>query len=169
MNDIDLGHLTPSDAVAALRSFPRRYREQLQPADGKLPVGTDVDVRAGKPGPGGSSALGIVAGVESSWRTLGEALKQVVLSHEPTVSVEPGAAEPARKVTQAVIELEARATELAAQIDQVPGDSWRRKGTSAGSGEELTALDLVHRAVSVGRRGLDEVQATLAAVDEAAS
>lgn len=169
VSDLDLGHLTPSDAVAALRSFPRRYREQLQPPLAKLPPGTDVDERAARRVGGGRAALEIVADVEDRWRSLGEALKQVVLSTEPTVDIDPGGEPgPAQRVAQAVIELEGRANSLANQIDQVSGDSWQRKGEVAGSGEEVTALDLVHRAVGIGRKGLDEVQATLASVDEAA-
>lgn len=165
MSPLDLGNLTPNDAVAALKSFPRRYGEVLQPPS-DADAGIDADERARRPGPDGASALAIVAEVVGTWASLADALRRVAVSDEPVFDASPsGSTRPVPNVAAAGVELEEGAQALATQIADVPGDSWGRAGTSA-DGTRVTALELVHQAVAEGRQGLDRMTRALAAVDD---
>jgi hypothetical protein len=70
MSGLDLSHLSPDDAVAALRSYPRRFRELLTSVDpDELPA----------------EAIEHADHVARSVALLGEAVRQVTLQEEPVL------------------------------------------------------------------------------------
>ena len=78
---LDLSRLSPSDAVAALRSYPRRYKAQL--------TSLDEDERADdfvhRAGPDCQSAVDHADHAARSIAILGEALRQVLVHDNPTL------------------------------------------------------------------------------------
>lgn len=166
MSELDVSRLAPSDASAALRSYPRRYAALLRP------VGDDEDVEelAHRAGPDGRSAMGILTEVTRTFVLLREALRQIEVN--PTPVLHPAVTDPARRhwespepeqLADALTMFAEEANEMADEIDRVPAESWTRSGTVAG-GESVQAIDVAREAVRVGRAGLDDVERTLEAL-----
>jgi hypothetical protein len=166
MSDIDLSRLAPSDAVAALRSYPRRYRNLLKPVDDD-----DVIELAHRVGPDGRSSIEILSDVTRTLVVLRDALHKITVNDTPILHaavVEPGERQwdtpPPDDVDEALSLFEDEANAMADAIAGVSTDSWTRTGTVAGTGTTVTALDVVRDAVRVGRAGLVDIERTLAAV-----
>jgi hypothetical protein len=150
---LDLSHLAPGDAVAALRSYPRRFRElfaSVDPAD--LP----------------QAAIEHADHVARSVALLGEALRQVLVQDEPTLlaavaddSAREWAFDGSSAVDDVLAFLAMECNAMADAIANVPSTAWTRAGTVAGSGQKLTALDIVREAV---RTGSDHLRAAERAI-----
>ena len=80
MAGLDLTNLSPADAVAALRSYPRRFRAVLVP----LAEDPTVADRLARVGPDGRSALDITADVARTIVLLDGALAQALV-HDDAV------------------------------------------------------------------------------------
>jgi acyl-CoA reductase-like NAD-dependent aldehyde dehydrogenase len=166
MSDIDLSRLAPSDAVAALRSYPRRYRGLLRPVDDD-----DVTEVAHRIGPDGRSSIEIVSDVTRTFVVLGEALHQINVNPTPVVHaavVDPAERQwdtpPPEELDDALTMFADEANALAEAVSRVATDAWTRTGTAAGTGAVISAIDVVREAVRVGRAGLTDIERTLDAV-----
>jgi hypothetical protein len=165
VSEIDLSRLAPSDAVAALRSYPRRYRGALRPIDDD-----NVEELAHRVGPDGRSSIGILSDVTRTMVILGEALHQISVNPTPVVHaavIDPAERQwdtpPPEDLADALALFADESNALAEAVDHVPTDGWTRTGTVAGGGS-ISAIDVVREAVRVGRAGLGDIERTLAAV-----
>lgn len=150
--------LSPADAIVALRSFPRRWRELLAgfPAD----EGEDAAVRRRLAG--GWSALEHVAHVSQALSAQAERLERIRHLERPTigpvVTPEPGIDE-ATGAEEVVAELGRSAERLATVAESMVGEDWLRAGIR--EGQELTALELLREGVHEGAHHLHEADALL--------
>lgn len=166
MSDIDLTRLAPSDAVVALRSYPRRYRNALRPIDDD-----DVAELAHRVGPEGRSSAEILSDVTRTLVVLREALHQV--SVNPTPVLHPAIVDPTERrwetpvpedLDEGLTLFADEATAMADAIQGVATDGWTRTGTIAGRDTAVSAIDVAREAVRVGHIGLTDIERTLAAV-----
>jgi hypothetical protein len=167
MPGLDLSHLSPSDAVAALRSYPRRFRALLSTFDSD----EKPDDLVHRAGPDGFSAVDHADHVARGLALLGRAL-QDVLQHDDAV-LSPATFDDAARDWQvgareqslegALDFLTVEAEGLADAVERVPADAWARRATVAGDGRTVTALDVVREAVRTGADHLRTAERTLAA------
>jgi DinB superfamily len=164
---LDLSRLSPSDAVAALRSYPRRFRALL--------TSLDEDERADdlvhRPGPDGRSAVDHADHVARSIAILGEALRQVLVHDEPTLL--PAVADDAAREWQMAAQpssveaaldfLDVECIAMADTVERTPADAWTRTGTVAGSGPKMSALEIVREAVRTGATHLHAAERAIEA------
>jgi hypothetical protein len=146
MSGLDLSRLAPDDAVAALRSYPRRFREVLTSVEPeKLPY----------------EATEHADHVARSMAMLGEALRQILVQDRPTLlpavaddSTRLWAFDGSSSVDDVLAFLAMECNALADVIVDVASDAWTRSGIVAGAGTEMTALDIVREAVRTGAEHL---------------
>ncbi len=150
----DASLLTPPDAVVAVRSYPRRFRELLAEAEERSP---GAATRVGR---SGRSAVDHAARVATVLAGIDHDLGRVTVSDNPAIDP-PVLDGPGAGGGDAVADLAAAADALAARMAGVTGDGWRRTGTDP-SGETWTALDLVRRAVHAGAHHLRLAERVLA-------
>ena len=140
--------------MAALRSYPRRFRELLTSVD-------EQDLPA--------LAVDHTDHVARSLALLGEALRQVLIHDQPTLLpavIDDRAREWVHAGSTSVddvlafVDMEANA--LADTVKDVPSNAWTRSGTVAGGGGSISALDIAREAVRTGAEQLrtaeDEVR-----------
>jgi hypothetical protein len=142
--------LAVSDAIVALRSFPRRYREAFEGLE-------DAALRARNDGPSIiDRAAGAAARLERFEAALGPALdglhpKFGGLDEEPPSAALAGA-EP-----EAVLRRIASAsTAMASRAEAAPSEAWDRMFSNAGT--EHPARWIVQRAVDAGASRLREIE-----------
>lgn len=166
MSELDLTRLAPSDASAALRSYPRRYRAAL------LPIGDDDVVElAHRIGPEGRSSIEVLSDVTRTLVVLREALHQISVNPTPVLHaavVDPTERQwdtpPPDDLDDALTLFADEAVAMADAIDGESADGWLRTGTIAGSDRSVSAIDVARDAVRVGRTGLATIERTLAGV-----
>lgn len=131
----DPSSLTPPDAIVALRSFPRRYRELLLGEDDE--PRPEVLVEAGR-------AAAAIASITDD-------LERVLVTDDAPVrsapSVATDALDPGDPST-ALDRLTAVTTRAAALASSQPPDAWTRKGVR--SSGPVTAGELLREAVHAG-------------------
>jgi len=161
----DLSSLPPADALVALRSFPRRYRESLQPIEDD----ESIEEMAQRVGPDGLSMVELVADTVRTWTVQREALRQIRLADTPVIhpavvdaSARQWEAPVHETLAGALAQLADEATELGDEVEHFSAHTWTRSATAAG-GASVTALDVVRDAVRVGRDNLDTAGQALAA------
>ena len=166
MSSLDLSKMSAADAVTALRSYPRRYRQTV------LPIADDPEVEqlATRVGPSGHAALDLVVDTTGSWVLLGQALHRVLVEDGPVLHAGvTDAAErdfdppPGTSVEAELARLDDEAQALADAIGRVHGREWDRPATTT-AGAAVTALDLVREAVRVGADNLGEAERTISAI-----
>jgi hypothetical protein len=165
---LDVSRLSPADAVAALRSYPRRFRALLTPLD-EDERADDLVHRAGSDG---RSAVDHADHVARSVTILGEALRQVLVHDNPTLL--PAVADDSAREWQMAAQpesveaaldfLDVECNGMADTVERTPADAWTRTGIVAGSGREMSALDIVREAV---RTGSDHLRAAERAIEAA--
>jgi hypothetical protein len=170
---LDLSNLGPQDAIAALKSYPRRYAEQLEP------VKDDDTVRdlAVRPGPEGRSAVDLTVDAAHQIGGLRDALGAIVLGRDAVVADElvdgsasaapSGSAaggDPAAAIEGAIAAMRTACTGMADAIGRVPPEDWKGTVTLASSGGQVPAFELVRAAVRAGSDRLRAVDAVLRAV-----
>ena len=142
MSGLDVSRLSPDDIVAALRSYPRRFRELL----------TSVD-----PNDVPAEAIEHADHVARSLALLGQAMRQVLVHDGPTLM--PAVTDDAQRewahtgtwsIDDALAFLDMEANELAGAVGAVSSQAWTRAGTIAGSGQSISALDVAREAVRTG-------------------
>lgn len=156
---------SPSDAVVAMRSWPRRYRSELLPIDDPI-----VEARAVTIGPRGRSATDLAADTVRSLALLERALHDVLVTETPILH--PAVLDRAGRHWEAAVvegpqavldQLDDRSASFAAAIERTAATEWSRTGTCAG--RSVTALDLVGEAVDTAAVNLRLMTALLASLD----
>jgi hypothetical protein len=170
MSGLDVSRLSPDDAVAALRSYPRRFRALLTTFD-EDEKPDDLVHRAGADG---RSAVDHVDHVARSLAILGRAMHDVLQRDDvtlPPATFDDDARE--WQVTSGDASLQAaldfltvECEGLADAVSRVPAESWARTATVAGEGRTVTALDVVREAVRTGAEHLRSAERTLASARE---
>lgn len=164
MAGLDVSNLSPDDAIAALRSFPRRYRAAIAVDDD-----ADVDELAGRVGPAGRSGHDALVDATSSLVVLTEAVRQVLRQDAPLLH--PAATDPSARdwapppgvdVATLADMLDDELGELTSLAEQVATFDWDRTGTVAGGGD-VSALDLVREAVRTASEDLRVLEAAMGA------
>lgn len=171
MSGLDLSRLSASDAVAALRSFPRRYRAEILP----IPDDPSAEEWAYRVGPDGESAMDILDHTTRTLHLLTQALHQAMVSAGEVV-LHPGVLDPSQRQFEGptgtpepsvehALELFAEACEeMAAEIDRVHYGDWSRRTARIADGEQIKPFDIVTEAVRTGADNLARIRATMAAV-----
>ncbi len=169
MTGLDLSRLSSSDAVTALRSFPRRYRDEV------LPVPDDPSVRewAHRVGPEGESAMDILDHTTRVLHLLSRALYQTIVSGDRAV-LHPGVLDPNQRhfeqpapdstVEQALERFADACEEMATEVDRVHHGDWSTRTARIADGGEIRPFDLVTEAVRTCADNLARIRATLASV-----
>jgi hypothetical protein len=167
MTPLDLSRLSRPDAVAALRSYARRFRSVVLPTDDP-----DTEERAYRVGPDGHAALDHVVHVTNAAVLLGQALRQVLTEREPVLHPAVSDADqrawsvpPGTTIADALDRLEEEFAALAGQVDAIEPPGWDRTAPVAGGGT-VTAGDVVREAVRAGADGLQRTSAVVDAVRE---
>jgi len=165
----DDSDLSPADAVAALRKFPRRYRAPLT----RLLPGEDGSVLRRRPEASTWSALEYAAHMRDVFGTYTARVRRTLDEDRPTFDDEPGPDEvaEARRYNEqdpaaVADELETSAELLASTLEAVPADGWDRVGVR--HGEERSVLLTARRAVHEGNHHLLDVGRSLRAGRDAA-
>jgi hypothetical protein len=160
--------LSPADAVAALRRFPRRYRAPLT----RLLAGEDTAVLRRRPDATTWSALEYAAHVRDVFGTYASRVRRTLDEDRPEFEgPTPDELVEAKRYNDddpaAVAgELEANADLLASVLESVPDDGWERVGIR--HGEEHSVLLSARRAVHEGNHHLLDVGRSLRAARDAA-
>lgn len=161
---LDRSTIRPGDAVAAVRSFPRRYRAAVADLDDRSPDPDDAVRR--RPASGGWSALEITAHVADVLDLYAQRIGQALSTEHPTfASVDPDALvregrAHERSTAEVLDALAAAAERLADTLDDVPADGWGRTGVR--DGETVDVLWMARQAVHEGSHHLKGAQRALA-------
>jgi hypothetical protein len=157
--EFDHPNLSPSDAVVALKSFPRRYRSLLATDD------DDPDgVAKRRPDASSWSALEHAAHVANALEQAAADLDAAHRSDGAAVA-DPATAPPsgATDVDGTLDHLNAASERLVGAIDRYRPDDWAQKVT-APDGRSVDALWIVRAAVQEGARHLRQAEQVIAAV-----
>ena len=164
---MDLSKLSPSDAAVALRGLERRYRGLFAGlGDDESP-----DDLAHRPA-GGWSAIEHVVAAARAISSADRSLAAVVTQDSPTVApadVDPAARPhpqaPSGPLHERLAELGFEANGLADRVHAVDAADWTRTAVVGdGSGQTLTALDIVRVAVDAGVSHLRDAERVLTQV-----
>ena len=154
--------VSPADALAAIRSFPRRYRRQLQDALLDLDFGDRIITTR----PNGSwSALELTAHVRDALHVFEKRMQRIVQEDAPSLAdaeleVPPTTAHD-QGVELVLATLLSTSDEFARAASRVSGDDWIRKGTLGGA--DVSALDVLREAVHDGAHHLRDLENVLTA------
>ncbi len=155
----------PADAVAAARSFLRRFRGLLV-----RPDEADPAIAHRSPGPGEASALDHAAAAADGMAAAARSLTQVQVHDGAAVDLGPdpgdgrvaGAA--GGQSMEDVLELVSQAAgDLADAVESVHGDAWARTGLLRGA-DEVHALDIARAGVHAGSHHLRVAERVLSRV-----
>lgn len=158
-------HLSPADAAAAMRSWPRRYRSELLPVDDP-----EVEARAVVMGPGGVSATDLAADTVRSLTVLERAVHDIRVGSDPVLHPAVldraarhwGAAVP-ESPGSVLAQLDERAESFAATIEATDASEWTR--TARCGNASITAFDVVREAVDTAASNLRTMTALLGSLD----
>ncbi|MDP8974974.1 MAG: hypothetical protein M3N28_01110 [Actinomycetota bacterium] len=145
--------VTPGDAIVALRSFPRRWRELLLGVEA-AEVGDDL-VRQRLPGMW--SALDHGIHVSQGLAVQADSLQRVRDLDSPSlgpIETRPVGADHVVGVHDVLAELARNAERLATAAESMAGQDWLRRGERAG--HQVTSLDLLRQGVHEGVHHLHE-------------
>lgn len=167
MAPLDLSRLSPSDAITALRTYPRRIRATIAP----LTDEAQDPALATMPGHDGTSACDIVAALSTCWDGAARAIKTI--HRDEHAVVERRSIECLAPIThgttydgdaQSILEAMERACGgLVDYASRLKGHDWKRSATTT-AGADIDALVVLHRAVQAGRDALDHLEVVVAAV-----
>lgn len=163
---LDLSRLSSGDAVAALRSYPRRYRSVLQSLEGD----DNIEALARQAGPDGDSAIDATVDTVRTFELLGQALAEVLRRDQPVLHA--GVVDPAERVwpkagdepvETLLRELDDESRQLANTIAHTDAGEWSRTATIAGSDRTINAFDIVREVVRTGSDNLRRAEAAMTA------
>jgi len=140
----DPAGLGPADAVAALRSFPRRFAALVEPRDDR----SDEDLARAR-----AATLPAAEGAAITITALGGDLRRVLVDTDPalTTTGDPGPAAP--EADDEALDLLRDATTAVADLaSSAHGKDWERKGFRGG--DAVTALRVLTDAVHAGAHHL---------------
>ena len=160
----DAGTVSVSDAVLALRTFPRRWRGALT-----LPADEPDDVLRRRPSPEVWSALEYLAHTRDSIAVNGWAMSEALTKDAPVLEwpeqQEDPTGEPISTTPDAetgLAELAASCERVAAKAEHVDAGDWRRPVTlRGGRDEQVDALWFLHHCVHEGSHHLRDVHDVL--------
>ena len=162
---LDFDSIKPLDAIAAIRSFPRRYRAAL------TTFGQDEDADAvirRRPGPDEWSALEHAAFAADMIDRYAPSVRRMVVEDNPTVPFfdpESRLQEDnwnERPVREVVSAMETACADMASTLDTVDADDWTRGGRFDWG--ERDVLAAAREAVHQGSHHLREVERVLRVV-----
>lgn len=158
-----LSTMSAVDAVVALRSLSRRFREAFRASELTGEMGA-VDVTQPPPN-GGRSPLELVLAAAKALETLQMAVEATLTRDEPELDAvvldrdRRDAVSPQGSVADALDRLTSVAEQFAARVERVPARDWTR--TARVGGTKVTALELLQEAVASARTYLDELVKSL--------
>ncbi len=147
MSGLDVSRLTASDCVAALRSYPRRFRAAIATIGDDEPVDT-------------TEAAAIADQTASTIAAAADAMRRVLTVDAPVLSALAATLRTPASTEAALDHLTLECDALADAIERVDVDDWARTAT-ASDGRTITALDVGREAVKVGADGLHAAEASL--------
>lgn len=154
----------PRDAVVALRSLGRRWRGLFA----GLGEDESPDDLAHRPGADGRSALDHALHATRTLSLLGRAVEQTLWEEDAVLHPAVGdagqrvwEAQAAGSVDDSLDELAHEADRLAARVEHVPADEWRRKARVAGQDADTSPLEVLWDAVDAAVADLKAAEATL--------
>lgn len=154
--------VSPSDAVAAIRSFPRRYRRLLQ--DALLDIDFGEQIITTRPADMWS-ALELTAHVRDALQVFDKRMQRIVQEDTPALADAELEAPPTSAHDQGVEVVLATflstSDEFARTASRISGDDWVRKGTLGGA--DVSALDVLREAVHEGAHHLRDLERVIAA------
>ena len=169
---LDYDTIKPLDAIAAVRSFPRRYRAAL------TTFGRDEDadsILRRRPAPDVWSALEYAAHVADVIDDLAPAVRRMLVEDRPTfppswdpderaVSGAYGERPPynERPLAQVISDLETACADLASTLDTVGADEWTRVGRFDYGERDILAV--TRNAVHEGSHHLRDIERVLSEV-----
>lgn len=160
---LDVSLLLPVDAIAALRSYGRRWRSALLPVDDE-----DAEERCHRLGPDGRSAVDLANDAVATLAALSRVVDDLVHTDGPVVLsalMDPAARHFDGVVVDDVDEvldlLSVEATAFADRADRLARDDWTRTGALSGGGGSVTVLDVVREAVRTVADDLRDAQRAL--------
>ena len=158
----DARTVSPSDAIAAIRSFPRRYRRILQ--DALLDFDYGDQIISTRPS-AMWSALELTAHVRDALHVFEKRMQRIVQEDSPSLAEAELEAPPTSAHEQGVelvlATLLSTSDEFARTASRISGDDWVRKGTLGG--DEVSALDVLREAVHDGAHHLRDLERVIAA------
>lgn len=166
MDTPDLSRLGAIDLAAALRSFPRRYREAIDRAARTQQVPAEEVVC--RPGPDGTTGTEHLLDAVSTLTLVEQALTQVLRTDDP--ALHPGVIDPTQRqwappsglsLATLLEMLDDQCDDLADAVDAVPTTDWNRRAHVA-DGPPVIAIDLAREAVRVGAANLRALSTSLA-------
>ena len=164
---LDYDTISPSDAVAAVRSFPRRYREKLLGFTDDTADDLDAVVRR-RPEPSVWSALEYTAHVRDMLEWMADAIRRMNHEREPTVDwFDPDERALADRYNdqdpvRVLDGLTAAADRLAVVLRDVDAGDWGRLGDFLWGSRDM--LTMARNAVHEGAHHLRDVDRVLRAV-----
>lgn len=172
MTHIDLSSMQPGDAAAALRSFPRRFRDAAHDPvaeEDPYPEESEVDEIATRPGPDGWSVADVVAAAASRLEEARDAVSRGLV-HDgatvpstlgtPTATITPGAG---RDLPAELDRLDAVADAFAATVHDARAERWNSTVSIDGGGS-TTLLRVLQMGISPVVSWLREVEPLVRAV-----
>ncbi len=166
---LDYDTIKPLDAIAAVRSFPRRYRAALT----TFSRDEDADsILRRRPAPDVWSAIEYTAHVADIIDDIAPAIRRIAIEERPSFppSWDPderalsgayGERPPynERPLPQVLADLETACADMAATLETIEADEWTRAGRFDYG--ERTILDLTRNAVHEGSHHLRDVERVL--------
>ena len=150
--------VSPGDAAAAVRSYPRRFRALLV-----RPDDADPEIVRRRPAPDEPSAAEHAMAAAVDMDRAATALHRVRVHDHPVVDIAAGpqGATQVPPLDTVLERIDAAARALAAGIEAISGDEWRRTGVAAG-GEPVGALDIARAGAHAGIHALRAAERALA-------
>ena len=154
--------VSPADAIAAMRSFPRRYRRALQ--DALLDLDYGDRIISTRP-TGMWSALELTAHVRDALHVFEKRMQRIVQEDAPSLADAELETPPTTAHDQGVelvlATLLSTADEFARTASRISGDDWIRKGMLGTA--EVSALDVLREAVHDASHHLRDLEKVIEA------
>lgn len=153
MDRHQLMNLAAPDAVVALRSYARRFRELFSPAELR---GEDLDVATA--GRDGWSVSALLVAVDGHLRAVQGGLSRTLTADAPTLPAlferpSPSGGSVGSGVAAALAQLDETVQSAAQLVERTPGKDWSRRATVGGAAS--SAHELLRELVAYGRTALD--------------
>ena len=164
---LDYDSIAPKDTAVAIRSYPRRLKALVAPIDRDQATRPDAKIRR-RPDPHTWSALEYTAHVADIFDTFADIIRRMRIEDRPAIDF----FDPDERAVEAryneqdpddvLRRLQENAERLAAELDEVAADDWRR--TAEFPWGERDLLTMARNAVHEGHHHLRDVERVLGAV-----